>query len=117
MAANRKTKLTTERIKKLKPEAKRYRVWDSAVAGYFIQVYPSGVKTFGIRYSGDQGAKRDYIIGKLGKYTAETARKAAVAKAGEIAKGVDIQTEKKRQRATEKADKAAKLGAFIKEEY
>ncbi|MCZ6564640.1 MAG: Arm DNA-binding domain-containing protein, partial [Gammaproteobacteria bacterium] len=87
-----KAKLTTRSVSASKPRSKYYKAWDTDLAGFFLRVLPSGVKTYCIYYR-YKGAGREYTIGKHGKVTADQARKQAKIKLGEIAKGKDIQTE------------------------
>ena len=46
-------------IKALQPKDNRYRVWDSEVRGFCIVVFPSGVKSYRLRYR-----LKDDVLGK-----------------------------------------------------
>lgn len=117
MEAKRKLELSTKNIKAMEPEAKRYRVWDTLLAGYFMWVLPTGTKSFSISYTTAQGDTKEFLIGKYGKYTAETARAEAIIKTAALLKGVDIQAVKKADAAKSKTDRAASLGVFIAGDY
>ncbi len=60
---------------------------------------------------------REYTIGKHGNITTDQARKQAKIKLGEIAKGKDIQTEKKIASVQSKVKKYQTLGGFIEAKY
>jgi len=111
-----KSKLTTRSVKALEPQSKYYKVWDTDLNGLFLRVMPSGVKTFCIYYR-HNGSGKEYTIGKYGKYTAEQAREKAKIKIGELAKGQDIQADKKTANAKSIARKHQLLGKFIEHKY
>lgn len=73
-------------------------IWDTEVKGFFLRVYPSGQKTFALKYRVD-GQQKVYTIGKLGSpWTVEQARDRASALLYEAQTGVDPQTRKKQLR-------------------
>ncbi|MCZ6564883.1 MAG: Arm DNA-binding domain-containing protein, partial [Gammaproteobacteria bacterium] len=111
-----KLKLTTRSVSASTPRSKYYKAWDTDLAGFFLRVLPSGVKTYCIYYR-HKGVGREYTIGKDGKITADQARKQAKIKLGEIAKGKDIQTEKKIASVQSKVKKYQTLGGFIEAKY
>jgi len=111
-----KKELNTENIGKLEPRSKYYKCWDDSIKNFFVRVLPSGTKTFAIYYR-HNGRDCEYRLGKVGSITAKQARKLAQIKIGEIAKGVDIQAEKKASARAEKLAKTESLGAFIANEY
>ena len=70
-------KLTKRTIEALKPEkGKQYRVFDSSLLGFGIQVNSSGTKTFVLQY-GPKTRRRRMKIGTFGPMTVEQARRAA----------------------------------------
>ena len=89
-----KAKLTTRVIDSLTPSTKMYKVWDEEIKGFFVRVQPTGSKTYCLFYR-HNGLGRDYTIGKSGNITATIAREIAKEKSGELAKGNDIQSQKK----------------------
>ena len=65
------------------------------LASFFLRVLPStSVKTYCI-YCRHEGRASECTIGKHGQATADQARKEAKGKMGDLAKGQDIQTEKR----------------------
>ena len=110
----RKENLTSTSVNNLQPEKKTYRVWDSKLQGLFIQVSDKGTKTYYVRYklTGQKSAK-DYKLGRHDPLTPDMARKEAMAKLGEVARGVDIQAEKKADRQRVEKERNNTLGAFI----
>jgi len=111
-----KAKLTTRSVSASTPRSKYFKMWDTLLTGFFLRVLPSGVKTYCIYYR-HKGVGREYTIGKHGKITADQARKQAKIKLGEIAKGKDIQTEKKIASVQSKVKKYQTLGGFIEAKY
>jgi integrase len=63
-------KLTVEALRKAKPKARRYRLWDADVPGLFVSVSPNGIKSFNVQWS-RTGCKS---IGKFSGMTIEAAR-------------------------------------------
>ncbi len=73
-------------------------IWDTEVKGFFLRVYPSGQKTFPLKYRVD-GQQKVYTIGKFGSpWTVEQARDRASALLYEAQTGADPQTRKKQLR-------------------
>lgn len=93
-----------------------YKVWDTDVSGFFVRVMPSGTKTYAIHYR-HNGQGRDYTLGRHGVITPTVARKMAVSKLGDVAKGVDVQDEKKHMSAAAESAKFNTLGGFIEQKY
>lgn len=51
--------LTQARVNKLKPNAEAmYRTWSSNLAGFHINVYPTGTKTYYLRYTSHAGKQK-----------------------------------------------------------
>lgn len=112
----KKHKLDAEFIRGLTKADRPYRVWDTDIAGYFIQVATTGSKTYRLRYKVN-GIAKEYTLGKHGKLTAKTARELADTKAAEVTLGADIQLEKKQAKQQAQADKHNTLGGFIQKKY
>lgn len=71
-------------------------IWDSALTGFGLRVYPSGKKSFILSYR-QNGRKRLLSLGKYGVYTVDEARELAIDKLAEINRGEDPVEEKRRQ--------------------
>lgn len=111
-----KAKLTNRTLNSLQPEKKMYKVWDTQIPGFHVRVMPTGTISFAIFYRISQKGK-DYTIGKLGKYTAQTARDEATRLMGEISSGIDPQ-QRKKQEAIEFALKDnSTLGGIVEGRY
>jgi integrase len=109
-----KKKLTDAVIQALCPGAKRIRCWDTEIPGYFVQLSPRGLLTLYLRYR-LSGRIREFKLGVYGGITAAQGRKLARAAAGDVARGIDIQLERKEERRKLELSKRATLGAFIEE--
>ena len=59
-----KIKMTDQALAKQKPKDDRYEVWDTLVSNLMVTVFPSGKKTWSVRYRSD--GKR--VKMKLGDY-------------------------------------------------
>lgn len=112
-----KAKLTARTVSKLVIENRMYEVWDTDISGFFLRVLPSGNKSYFLFYRTADGGKRNYRIGKAGSLTPEQARDVAKKKAGEIAKGLDIQAEKQAARLQAEREKLQTLKAFLLHKY
>ena len=111
-----KKKLTTQCVNSLKPKEKVYKVWDTQIPSYHVRVMPSGLVSFAIFYRVN-GKGKDYTIGKLGRYTATTARDEAVRLMADLSRGVDIQASKKETQKRAASEKYENLRGFIDEMY
>ena len=70
-------KLTKRVVDAAKPEANRFIVWDSELAGFGLRVEPTGRKTFIARYragGGRTGTLRQAKVGRYGTITIEEGR-------------------------------------------
>ena len=90
-----KAKLTNTYVEKLKPQERRYDVWDTVFKGLHVRVSPSGDKVWYLYYR-FEGKRRKFSLGR--GLTVAQARDAATAHAGDIAKGIDIQEKREEQR-------------------
>ena len=63
-----KIKMTDQAISKQKPSENRYEIWDTLVSNLMVTIFPSGKKTWSVRYRAD--GKR--VKMKLGDYPALT---------------------------------------------
>ena len=111
-----KAKITTRLAESLNPKSSMYKVWDTEIKGFFIRVLPSGTKTYCLFYR-HNGMGRDYALGRYGNITATMARELAKERTGDLAKGSDIQSQKKEAKEQAKANKYSTLGGFIEHKY
>jgi integrase len=60
-------KITKRRVDEAKPKSKAYYVWDSAVPGFGLRVYPSGTRMYIVRVGlGRRDRRRQMVIGEHG---------------------------------------------------
>ena len=72
---------------------------DGTIPGLGLRVYPSGTKTFILRYRAGSPRLRTVTLGRYGVLTLEQARKKARKLLGQVADGIDPAEEKRRKRA------------------
>src|SRR5262245_8906053 len=92
------TKLTKTLIDRLTYQGQdnaRCVVWDDALPGFGVRVYPSGRKAF-ILFYWMHGRKRALTLGTYGVLTLEQARKLARQRLGEVIGGADPLAERQR---------------------
>jgi integrase len=92
--------LTARYLDQLKPQAKRYEVFDAMVPGLAIRVSRSGRKTFTLYYRHRRRMRR-VGLGRYPDVLLEKARKIATQQRGRIFDGADPAKEKKEERATD----------------
>lgn len=93
--------LTDTRVKGLKPKPTLYRIWDSHVPGFFVQITPNGTRSFGVSFQRVTGVKVSATLGTVGAWKVEDARERARELRKMHEQGRDI-------RAHLKGEKAAK---------
>lgn len=93
-------RLTKRLIESSPPQARRYILWDEALPGLGVEVFPSGTRTFLLNYRTQAGDQRRIKLGRYlpPRYTADTARAVALAKLAEIQAGVDPRADAKAKR-------------------
>lgn len=93
------TNLTKPYLDNLEPKDKKYSITDTKVPGLLVEVYPSGIKTFYLKW---QSNGRGNFL-KLGKYgsdiTLTQARKMAQERRGDIVRGVDLIDQRRANKA------------------
>lgn len=101
MAENpeRKARLTKRFVDGLPPADVDVFWWDTDLRGFAVRVWPSGQKTFLLRYRNREGRARKLTLGRYGPLTVDQAREMARARLGEVAQGGDPAE----QRATHRA--------------
>lgn len=90
----RRALLTDLAIRKLKPEASRFELWDTSLAGFGVRVAPTGRKTWIVRYRVSDGTRRRERIGQAWVGAEPTtslkdAREQARNRLGAVASGID----------------------------
>lgn len=93
-----RTKLTKRLIEATKPPAEEVRLWDAEVKGFVLRVFPSGRRTFALKYR-IGSRQRWFTIGEFGSpWTVEEARSRANAVLRAADDGVDLQAVKQERR-------------------
>ncbi|WP_089945992.1 Arm DNA-binding domain-containing protein [Candidatus Entotheonella palauensis] len=83
-------KLTKRFVESLAPDPERdYIIWDSELKEFAIRVWPSGRKTYFLRYRTQERVKRYKTLGQHGKLTTEQARSQAFQYFSRIQQGDD----------------------------
>lgn len=98
-ASHHKLRLTRRAIEELQPQARRYRVLDSEIAGLSIMVMPSGRKTWSVRYTPEGGSPTEVVLGDYPGVLPELARDhAGKVRSGARLEGRDLAKERKEAR-------------------
>lgn len=93
------TKLTKTLVERLRPHAECDKfVWDSALPGFGLRVYPSGKRKYVVQYRTKDNRQRRVGIGQHGVLTAEGARIKARDILADVSKGKDPAAEKRAAR-------------------
>jgi len=95
-------KLTKRIVDGSLPRALRYTIFDSAIPGFGLRVYPSGEKSWVFEYRPGEGgrrvSKKRITIGRVSDFTPEGARKVADGLRSAVKTGKDPQGDRARQR-------------------
>lgn len=75
--------------------------WDEGLPGFGVRAHHSGRKTYFVRYSTEDGAKRRLTLGSYPTLSLVDARSQAKAIIGRIARGEDPQADKTKERGAE----------------
>ena len=79
--ALRKEVLTARSVAAVRPEARRYIVWDAKLTGFGLRVSPSGTRSFMVQYrtpgGGRRAANRKKVLGRAPEMTPARARSLA----------------------------------------
>ena len=115
---NRIENLTLRTIAALRPEASRFIVWDSELAGFGLRVEPTGRKTYLYRYRAGGGgrnapARQVKVATQEGEMTPQAARKLAKAIATQVANGKDPAAARSEVRKAQKISELVE--AFLSE--
>lgn len=113
-----KLKLTNSTVKTLKPGDTPYEVRCTEIKGLLLRIQPSGQMSYFYDYRGQDGRRNRFRIGCASAISAVVARETVIKElAPQLAKGVDLQTQKKEQRAEAERAKARTLKGFLEQRY
>ena len=93
---NKRT-LTENFLKKLKPQSRKFTVWDQKQRGLAVLVHPSGLKSWKCVYK-RSGRSRWFHIGAVDAFGLDKARKSAAKAMYEVSEGKDPAAERKADR-------------------
>lgn len=110
----KREKITISSIKRLVPEDKR--VNDTEISGFHARISETGKINYYLFYRFN-GRQVNFKLGSHGSITPAQARDLAKTKAGEVAKGIDVQAEKKQARVETKKLMQNKLENFLDDHY
>ncbi|MDN3278719.1 integrase arm-type DNA-binding domain-containing protein [Frankia sp. RB7] len=93
--------LTKRTARDAQPETERFELRDGKVKGLRLVIYPSGQKSWGLRYRTAEGEARRYVIGELTEALGlDEARKIAADLKLGVVKGADPSNDKREARRT-----------------
>lgn len=75
--ATQTERLTKTTVRAAQPTGRRYRINDTTQPGFYLFVYPSGRKSFGVRYYTHDGKQSEKALGDFPTVTPEVAREQA----------------------------------------
>ncbi len=99
-------KLTKKAVDAAVAKAKDYCLWDSDLNGFGLKVTASGVKAYIVQYriGGRSGKTKRVTLGQHGSpWTPDAARKQAMITLGDVAKGIDVATERQKAKTESSA--------------
>src|SRR5262249_42570786 len=94
-------RITKRAVDAAEPRRTEYFLWDGDLIGFGLRVWPSGVKTYVVRYRNGPGRRalvRRITLGKHGKLTPDTAREAARTILADVVHGADPAGDRTRRR-------------------
>ncbi len=106
-------KILNQTLKQLVPTDKPFELRDTDIKGFLLRVQPSGVMTYYLEYRAENGKKQRYRIGDYPSMTPTEARRVAEGRYADVAKGKDLQAEKKAARERAAKERYETLGGFI----
>ncbi len=108
-------KLTKRRVDAAMPAESDYFIWDGALPGLGVRVWPTGRKTFVFKYQrgGRGGPSRRLAIGDHGGVSVENARKHAAQLRAAVLEGRDPATERRAQNDAIRAEHQAPTVAQV----
>lgn len=106
-------KITKRTVDGAEARAARYTIFDSAIPGFGLRVFPSGAKSWVFEYRPGEGgrrlAKKRVTIGSASDFTPEKARKLADDLRSKVKTGQDPQGSKARDRKALTVEELARL--------
>lgn len=109
-----KQKITISSIKAFTIEDKRMN--DTEISGFHARISATGRITYYLYYRLD-GQQANYKLGTAGELTPTQARDLAKLKAADVAKGINIQSDKKTAKAENKRRYQLRLDRYLEENY
>lgn len=109
-------KLNKRSIDHLEPSEKPYEIRDSELKGLLLRVQPSGVRTWYFDYR-HRGIRNRRLIGRYPVLSPEGARIRSLKFAARAADGVNLQLEKRTEKADAERAKQSTLRAFLENRY
>jgi len=103
--------LTDKKIQSAKPKEKKYKLSDGG--GLFLEIRPNGSKLWRLSYR-INGKLKEYAIGTLKNYSLKEARERREQLRKLVARGLDINEEKKKHNLKQKETKEKKENTFYK---
>lgn len=91
-------KLTKRVVESLAPGDRDYTVWDEALPGFGIRIWPSGKRVYILKYRNQYGRQRKPVLGVHGPMTADQARDKALSWLGKTGDGADPSGERQEGR-------------------
>lgn len=89
------------------PGKNRVDYFDTAISGFVLETRPNGKRTLAVRYKDTHGRQRQYTIGCTSIFTADKARKIAIAVKARVAVGENPAEDRKVKRTIPTIDKLA----------
>lgn len=105
-------KLTTRNVKRLKPQAAPYEVWDTELKGFLLRIEPGGTRSWFYTYR-VKGRRLRLLLGHYSGLSPEGARALAKIAAADVAKGIDVQARKKSERTEAERTRLSTLEKFL----
>ncbi len=87
-------RLTDTRVKNLKAKNKRYKIYDRLSRGLFLLIFPTGTKSWCMKYR-INGKEKRLVIGKYPNVSIKKAREYCFKQQNRIDEGIDVSKERK----------------------
>ncbi|MGD9724699.1 MAG: tyrosine-type recombinase/integrase [Pirellulales bacterium] len=96
-------RLTKRVVESISPDPRRdVQRRDSEIKGFGVRVKPSGVRTYFLQYRDDGGRTRRLALGRHGVLTTEAARKQAIQRLADVARGLNPSADRRAARTRAK---------------
>ena len=87
-------RLTEYKVQSIKPKANPFKIWDSIGRGLYLLIYPSGNKSWYVKYRINKKEKK-INLGRFPHVSVKQAREDCFNQQNKVAQGVDVSKEKK----------------------